>query len=51
MWRNDMGKWLAERVMEEMLLLYGRTFDLYRNDIYAVLSESNNNHYCFIRGT
>ena len=25
------------------LLLYGRIFDLYRNDIYAILSDGNDN--------
>ena len=36
---------LAEGHREAALLLYGRMFDLYRNDIYAlrVLSEGENN--------
>ena len=31
-----------QRVMREILLLYGRISDLYRDDIYALLSKGNN---------
>ena len=35
------GGW--QRVIGEMLLLYGRMLDLYRNGIYDLLSEGKNN--------
>ena len=42
-WGND---YVAGGHRREILLLYGRTFDLCRNDvIYAMLSEGNNSDH------
>lgn len=34
----------CQRVIQEILLLYGAVFDLYRSDMYIILSEGNNNN-------
>ena len=36
MWGVEIGKW-GQRVMGEVLTLYGRMFDLYRNGVYSTL--------------
>ena len=35
----EIGKWQAEKRMRVALLIHGRVFGLYRNGIYATLSE------------